>query len=296
MLYGYAIGLRMPSADANGPRAREPSCIASSTKDFVLGPRSLVHKLQWKRGMLFFNCSSHTLTGLIWMTGSLLAALGPASAQESTDLQQQLQQLKQQYEETAHDLQQRIATLEQQIQKQQDQQTQKEKESAEKAKEGTISAAELAVEGAAKTVAAGESNQVGANFQGKLSSEPTYDLLQEADQKIEKLEQQVGTFEFHGYFRSGYGLNSAGGQQVAFEAPGTEAKYRLGNEAETYGEFIFVNNWLNPDHASDKAWMKTEFMVEANTTNSTSYTSFPSGVGNDQLPLPGSIRRSRQCL
>ena len=233
-------------------------------------------------GMLLFNCSSHTRTGLIWMIGALLAALGPASAQETTDLQQQLQQLKQQYEETAHDLQQRIATLEQQIQEQQEQQTQKKQESAEKAKERTISAAELAVEGAAKTVAAGESNQVGANFQGKLSSEPTYDLLQEADQKIEKLEQQVGTFEFHGYFRSGYGLNSAGGQQVAFEAPGTEAKYRLGNEAETYGELIFVNNWLNPNHASDKAWMKTEFMVEANTTNSTSYTSFPSGVGNDQ--------------
>ena len=74
----------------------------------------------------------------------------------------------------------------------------------------------------------------------------TYDLLEEADEKIAKLKEQVGTFEFHGYLRSGYGLNSEGGQQVAFEAPGADAKYRLGNEAETYGEFIFVNNWLNP--------------------------------------------------
>ena len=37
--------------------------------------------------------------------------------------------------------------------------------------------------------------------------------------------------------------------RLHFEAPGAGAKYRLGNEAETYGEFIFVNNWINPDHA-----------------------------------------------
>jgi maltoporin len=121
--------------------------------------------------------------------------------------------------------------------------------------------------------------------QGQLASEPTYDLLQEADQKIEKLQEQARSFEFHGYFRSGYGLNSVGGQQVAFQAPGADAKYRLGNEAETYGEFIFVNNWLNPDRNSDEAWMKTEVMIEANTTNSASYASFPNGTGNDQFRL-----------
>ena len=74
-----------------------------------------------------------------------------------------------------------------------------------------------------------------------MSSEPTYDFLREADQKITKLQEQLSSFEFHGYFRSGYGLNGDGGQQVAFQAPGADAKYRLGNEAETYGEFIFVN-------------------------------------------------------
>ncbi len=103
--------------------------------------------------------------------------------------------------------------------------------------------------------------------------------------KSTKLQEQVGTFEFHGYLRSGYGLNSVGGQQVAFQAPGADAKYRLGNEAETYGEFIFVNNWLNPERGSDKAWFKTEVMIEANTTNSASYANFPNGVGNDQFRL-----------
>jgi len=40
---------------------------------------------------------------------------------------------------------------------------------------------------------------------------------------------------------------------------------------------IFVNNWLNPEHNSDKAWMKTEVMIEANTTNSANYANFAGG-------------------
>src|SRR5262249_37963901 len=137
----------------------------------------------------------------------------------------------------------------------------------------TVSASELAAEHAVKTIA-GQSE--GADtLQGKLPSEPTYDLLREANQEIAKLKDQVGAFEFHGYFRSGYGVNNVGGQQVAFQAPGAGAKYRLGNEAETYGELIFVNNWLNPEHEANKTWAKTEFMVEANTSNSATYPNFP---------------------
>jgi maltoporin len=210
----------------------------------------------------------------------------PAAGQQTDQLQEQLQQLKQQYETTTHDLEQRIADLEQQIQKEKEareQQLEKDKEENVKVKQATVSAAELAAQQALKKTILGESDQVGAKFQGQLASEPTYDFLQEADQKIEKLQQQLGIFEFHGYFRSGYGLNSVGGQQVAFEAPGAEAKYRPGNEAETYAELIFVNNWVNPNHNSDKAWFRTEFMVEANTSNSENYASFPNGVGDDQF-------------
>jgi maltoporin len=200
-----------------------------------------------------------------------------AAAQQIDDLQAQLQQLKQQYAETARTLEQRIAALEKQIQQQQ-------AVAAARPAEGTVSMKELTQE-AVHTAVEGQSGQVGAQYQGQLASEPTYDLLKEADQKIAKLEQTVNSFEFHGYFRSGYGLNGEGGQQVAFQAPGAGAKYRLGNEAETYGEFIFVNNWLNPGHQSDKAWMKTEVMLEANTTGSASYANFPNGTGNDQLRL-----------
>jgi maltoporin len=206
----------------------------------------------------------------------LLWAASLSSAQQADPLQQQLQQLKQQYMDTTRELEQRIAALERQIEQQ--------KETGAKTKEGTVSAAELAAQEAEKAVL-GQSDQVGENFQGQLPSEPSYDLLREADRKIANLQQQAKAFEFHGYFRSGYGLNSVGGQQVAFQAPGAGAKYRLGNEAETYGELIFVNNWLNPSNDPGKAWMKTEFMVEANTSNSASYANFPNGTGNDQFRL-----------
>ena len=224
----------------------------------------------WKRPLRWFTCCAVMVS---------FAGLS-ASGQQSDQLQEQLQQLKQQYDATTRDLEQRIASLQQQIE-QEKKAREEEKDAREKEKTRTVSAAELAAEKATQSVL-GESNQVGAKFQGQLASEPSYDLLREADQKIEKLQEQLGTFEFHGYFRSGYGLNGVGGQQVAFEAPGAEAKYRLGNEAETYAELIFVNNWVNPDHNSDKAWFRSEFMVEANSTNSQSYTNFANGTGNDQ--------------
>src|SRR5215469_18206584 len=109
----------------------------------------------------------------------------PAASQvdgtpQSDDLQKQLEQLKKQYDATTHDMEQRIAALEQLIQKQ--------KEESEKAKEGTISVAELAAEKTAQNAVTGQSNQVGAKYQGQLPSEPTYDMLREADAKIEKLE------------------------------------------------------------------------------------------------------------
>jgi maltoporin len=187
-------------------------------------------------------------------------------------LEQELQSLKQQYLETTRALEQRIAALEQQIVK--------ERETADKPKKVAAPALELVAQEAAKKAV----EDVWTRYQGHLPSEPTYEYLNEADRKIASLQQQVNAFEFHGYFRSGYGVNSAGGQQVAFQAPGAGAKYRLGNETETYGEFIFVNNWLNPNRATNKAWMKTLATVEANTANAASYAP-PSGAGADQFRL-----------
>jgi len=247
------------------------------------------------------NGSSRTrrrpwLSGVGWAFAAVLCGTAAAPAQQNDHVEQELQQLRQQYDQTTRELQQRISVLEQQLENQKaglehqieeqvaNQQAQN-ATSQTKQNGATISAVELAAQQAVAQAVNGSSDQVGAKFQGQLSAPPTYDQLRDADVKIEKLQEQLGSFEFHGYFRSGYGLNSRGGQQVAFQAPGTEAKYRLGNEAETYSELIFVNNWLNPDHDSDKAWMKTEFMIEANTTNSTNYANFANGIGNDQFRL-----------
>jgi len=64
-------------------------------------------------------------------------------------------------------------------------------------------------------------------------------------QRVENVLQDF--VDIKGYFRAGYGRNSEGGSQVAFQAPGAFAKYRLGNEAENYGELTFGKNFYVPD-------------------------------------------------
>jgi maltoporin len=206
---------------------------------------------------------------------TVVAAVMCAHAQQTDDVQKQIQQLKDQYERTTRELQERIAALEQQ------QKNQSESKPDQPAKEGVVSAVAAAAQDAANT-AFGQSKEKQA-LQGKVPAAPMYDQLRDADTRIHKLEDQAKTFEFHGYLRSGYGLNSRGGQQVAFQAPGADAKYRLGNEAETYAEMIFVDNLVNPQHDPGQAWVKTEVLVEANTSNSANWGTFPNGIGNDQF-------------
>lgn len=64
----------------------------------------------------------------------------------------------------------------------------------------------------------------------------------------ERLEEVLGGFvKIGGYLRAGFGRNSEGGPQVGFQAPGASSKYRLGNEAETYGELTFSKNFYPND-------------------------------------------------
>jgi len=63
---------------------------------------------------------------------------------------------------------------------------------------------------------------------------------------------------FNGYFRSGAGLSGKGTDQATFKAPGAGAKYRLGNEAETYGEWILG---LRQQESPSDAWFRTETMI-----------------------------------
>ena len=68
---------------------------------------------------------------------------------------------------------------------------------------------------------------------------------------------QAQGLEFHGYMRTGTGTTSEGGKQVCFSAPGAYAKYRLGNECETYSEVAFAM----PFGKSDGAWAKYNLML-----------------------------------
>jgi maltoporin len=177
----------------------------------------------------------------------------PAFAQDAEQQKKELQELKQAYKAKLAELEKRLTAIEQQ----------------QITNKNTISTVQLAAEQAAKMAVQDleTGQQSKAELAQKIGAEPSYGQLRDADTAIKKLETQMKAFEFHGYFRSGFGGNGKGGQQVAFQAPGAGAKYRLGNETETYSELIFVNNWLNPKGDSSKAWIKTEVMVEADTQN-----------------------------
>jgi len=72
-------------------------------------------------------------------------------------------------------------------------------------------------------------------------------VLAESGPLRNRLEQVLQNYvDFNGYFRAGYGRDNEGGPQVAFQAPGAFSKYRLGNEAETYGELTLGKNFYAP--------------------------------------------------
>ncbi|MEZ4359673.1 MAG: carbohydrate porin [Kofleriaceae bacterium] len=77
-------------------------------------------------------------------------------------------------------------------------------------------------------------------------------------------------FEFHGYLRSGFGLNGKGGELESFGIPGTFGyKYRLGNETDTYGEAVLRANWLNP--SGDGATFATQILIGFKSSGNNNY-------------------------
>jgi maltoporin len=88
--------------------------------------------------------------------------------------------------------------------------------------------------------------------------------------------------EFHGYLRSGFGMNGEGGKMEAFQAPGAGAKYRLGNEADTYGEIGLVHNWLRLDDPTKSPYLRTTVMMSYSTGENFSFDSLNNQAqGND---------------
>ncbi|VGO21262.1 maltoporin [Pontiella sulfatireligans] len=58
-------------------------------------------------------------------------------------------------------------------------------------------------------------------------------------------------FEFHGYMRAGYGVDDSGGAMSTFQAPNSGAKYRLGNEDDSYLETTFLTRTAPEDAGED---------------------------------------------
>lgn len=56
--------------------------------------------------------------------------------------------------------------------------------------------------------------------------------------------------DFNGYVRAGAGSAVNGGRQSCFKLPGAEAKYRLGNECEIYGEALFGQDLYQADNGA----------------------------------------------
>ncbi len=99
---------------------------------------------------------------------------------------------------------------------------------------------------------------------------------------LTKLYDLPKPLEFHGYLRSGYGMNGEGGKMEAFKAPGAFAKFRLGNEPETYGEMALTNNWLREDDPLSAPYIRTTVMMSYNTGENFTFDSLTNHQqGND---------------
>jgi len=76
-------------------------------------------------------------------------------------------------------------------------------------------------------------------------------------------------FEFHGMFRSNFGVNGDGGTLQSFQLPLTGGKYTLGNRNDTYGELIFVNHFLQDDLKKDNVKFRTQVLIAYATEKAT---------------------------
>jgi maltoporin len=170
----------------------------------------------------------------------LLVSIAPAAetspaASEAEQLREELRRLKQDYGQRIQQLEQRLQLLE------------------------TAPVATNRMETAVTTMAAStnastnlHSNAAAARafadqqFQRDTESRERARLAESGPFR-ERVEQVLQDFVgISGYLRAGYGRDNEGGPQVAFQAPGALSKYRLGNEAETYGELTFAKNFYVP--------------------------------------------------
>jgi maltoporin len=163
------------------------------------------------------------------------AAETPPAASDAEQLREELRRLKQDYGQRIQQLEQRLQLLE-----------------AGPTATNRVESAATIVAASTNAPANLHSNAVAARafadqqFQRDTESRERAVLAESAPFR-ERVEHVLQDFvDISGYLRAGYGRDNQGGPQVAFQAPGAFSKYRLGNEAETYGELTVGKNFYVP--------------------------------------------------
>ena len=91
--------------------------------------------------------------------------------------------------------------------------------------------------------------------------------LEEESKSTAKVLEIAKQFEFHGYVRTGFGVNQSGGAQRKPGNPdglGASLPGRLGNEPDTYGELIFKYHFPQETPESAKFDFVTNLMFQQN--------------------------------
>ncbi|WOO41380.1 carbohydrate porin [Rubellicoccus peritrichatus] len=157
---------------------------------------------------------------LIILFDGSLRAVDETEADELASLKQEIAEMRALYEAQISRLESRVAELEQ-------------REAAAKRP-----AAAEASDRSASIHAVSHADTVAKQQPEAMAFETRAVEIQEGVMDEAFLESQKVTrgFTFHGYFRSGFGVDGEGDTMEAFQAPNSQSKYRLGNEAETYIE------------------------------------------------------------
>ncbi|MEN8230663.1 MAG: carbohydrate porin [Bacteroidota bacterium] len=80
--------------------------------------------------------------------------------------------------------------------------------------------------------------------------------------------QDTTYFGFGGYMRSGFGIDGEGNSHDVFQAPNSEAKYRLGNEAEAYAEALFQYFLVDEQESVFETNLRLAFVTPTSKSNS----------------------------
>ncbi len=189
--------------------------------------------------------------GVLWMALPGLLTAGPVGAQTTPVANPDIESIRSEMRQMQQDYERRMDLLEKRLE-------QIESGAATNLPPATnISAMPAPVKVATNAMPTeSERGNAFANIQYDQHGAAHESVLAQPENAVlkKRIDQVLNDFvDTGGYFRAGYGRDDKGGPQPAFMAPGAFAKYRLGNEAEDYGEFMVGKNWYVPDLFSTDA-------------------------------------------